>query len=830
MKNKYYLLFLLIPLAGFYLFNGKGVKQAAVMQSNAVTSQKALLALETKLNRKLEVEWNTQNQLPVFVRGKLTAAGYSASSTRAADGIKFISENKELFGLKDPGNELKLISMERDQLSMTHVKYQQMINEVEVFHGQLSVHFNSDGSIESVNGRYLPTPQMDLTPSISKSSAISIAKSGLRNYKAESEQANLMIYSKELSDYLVYGVKLPAQLTPNMIVFVNARSGEIIKVDDGIRYDGPVTGTGIGLNGQLKTINTYLSGGTYFMLNAALPMYKPPIDSFFGVIRTFDGQRDTAGNGLQKAILVSDPNNDNNFNDNQDLKAAVDAHYYTQKVYEFYKSHYNRNGIDNNGMSMINVVHYKDKLNNAFSSGNITVYGDGDGVQLSNTAEAFDVIAHEITHSVTTFTAALVYELQSGAINESMSDVFGTLVDSTDWLLGEDIYTPGIAGDAMRNMQDPHNGQAQGDINKGWQPAHMSEFVTLENKEDQDFGGVHINSGIPNKAFYNVASQIGFWKSGRIWYRALTVYLTNNSQFTDLRLACLNSAKDLYGAASQEYNTVSSAFDAVGITGSGPGPGTVDLVYDDDSPGTGVYENAANWALAVKLSSPAGADISNVKVYISGDNLGSDGHFYLIMLNESAGTGLPYQNLINPYLHTPSSAGWQSFNVTNRKAPGNFFVGVLYDGTSQPLVGADMPPGNGRSYEYDPDSKLWFKLIPPYDYTLFIRASIKTATGVTEIDTRVPERFEVMQNYPNPFNPSTSIKYSLPKAENVKITIYDMTGKQVAELVNQQQEPGTYEVTWNSRDNSGNTVASGIYLYTIEAGKNFQTNKMLLLK
>jgi hypothetical protein len=482
---------------------------------------------------------------------------------------------------------------------------------------------------------------------------------------------------------------------------------------------------------------------------------------------------------------------------------------------------------------MESVVHYGINLNNAYWNGFFMTYGDGDGVVLSNLAGSFDVIAHEITHGVTSKTAELVYELQPGAMNESMSDVFGVLADSADWLVGEDVYTPGIAGDALRSMQDPNMGLPS--THPNWQPAHMNEYVELPNDPQHDHGGVHVNSGIPNKAFYNAASVIGRSKAGIIWYRALTVYLTNNSQFVDARNACLNSAKDFFGQGSTEYNAVASGFSAVGIESSGGQ--TYSLTYDDNDPYTGVYEPDANWELAVKFSPPvSNVKVTQVKVSIVGDNnYYGNGHFTLKMYNADGTNSLPGTQLISPYSYTPSVTGWQVFDLTNVNPNGDFYVSLLYDGTNQPLIGADLPPGNQRAYEYNNAS--WYKLNSPDDYTLFMRATVVTLTSVVEIDTRVPEKFTISQNYPNPFNPSTSIKYGLPTDSHVKLEIFDNNGRKVTELVNNNQDPGTYQVFWNGANDLGQSVASGVYHYRIQVidaqdqgNVRVEVNKMLLIK
>lgn len=820
MKSK--LLLVCIALLHFNAYSGIGIKtKSADVQFYRHDAKKGLALLEQTSGNKLQVTWNNENSTPVFVTGKLTKPGWSKSS-KELEGKRFLSENSELFGLKDANNELLLNSTFTDELNMTHVKYDQSLNGIRIFPSQVIVHFNNDGSVESVNGNYIPTPLINTVPETDAQTAISNAKR-LINYKTDKEESSLIIFRSGLKLTLAYEVRLPGSYYPEMKVFINAKDGSVIKKDDGLRYDGPVTGTGIGLKGTTRSIHTYLSGGTYYLIDATLPMYVPPVNNFTGVINTYNAKNDTAGDGYGKATLVTDPNNDNNFNDSTSLRAAVDAHYWTEKVYNFYKSHFGRNSFDDKGSTLTSIVHYKYKFQNAFWNGAGMTYGDGDGVDLADFASSLDVIAHEITHGVTQYTSQLVYELQPGAINEHMSDVVGVLADSSNWLMGEDVLTPAIPGDAIRNMQDPHNGYSPGDIL--WQPANMSEYVTLPDNEANDWGGVHINSGIPNKAFYNVASVIGRYKAGKIWYRAETTYLNSNSQFSELRIACENSAKDLFGQ-STELSTVSSGFENVGIIDNS----STEIAYDDGTPESYVYMTSSDTRLAGKISPPIGTcEVKEIRINIAGDANNGTAHFTLEMFS-SGNTGLPSTSLINPYSYTPSAVGWQAFTISNLSVTKDFFISVRYDGTNYAAIAADNPPGLGRSYLYDPQSSSWSNLTGSYDYVLYMRATVKTVTGIAEIDNRIPESFEVSQNYPNPFNPSTTIRYSLPEETYVSIKIFDVNGNYVADLADNHQNPGTYSITWNGKNNNGQSVASGVYYFNIKAGNFVKTTKMMLLK
>lgn len=828
--KRIFLLFICITVPIILGFAGSGVK---VKNSTVSFSQhdryKGLSSLEASAGHKLNVRWNKFNSTPAFVGGGLTKQGYAGSMRAAGDGIRFLTENRELFGIKEPDKELKPVRIFNDDLKMTHVKYEQRVNGIRIYYSDLIVHIKQDGSIESVNGTYVPTPEINTQPSISAEAAISAALKET-DYVPSSRSAELVLYPKDNKPILAYEVLLPGSFYPNMKLFIDALDGTVLKKDDGLRYDGPVRGSGTGLNGKAKDIELYLSKGKYFMIDATLPMYKPPVDSLWGVIKTFDALNDTIGSGYLKVAFVTHLTS--NFNDDERLKAAVDAHAFSRLVYNFYKSHYNRNSFDDNGSTLQNIVHFKNNYNNAFWNGKFMSYGDGDGEYCSNLAGGLDVIGHEITHGVTERTADLVYELQSGAINESISDVFGSLVDSTNWQIGEDVYTPYIDGDAMRDMSDPHNGEDYGDTKHGWQPAHMDEFMVMDNDSKHDWGGVHTNSGIPNKAFYNVAHSIGRWKAGQIWYRALTVYLTKYSQFSDLRIACLSSAKDLYGEGSDAYKAVADGFTDVGITDTPTHPELTEMIYDDGDPSASVYEDAANWKLAVKFSPPSGNySLTQMKIYTAGDKYNGNSQFKLGVYKEDPSSGLPGEVLFPAETTPPNGTGWQIFDITqSNSSSGDFFLSVEYDGIGYPYIGADAPPGNGKAYEYDPTKKLWYKLEPPNDYTLFIRAKVKTTTAVAEIDPQVPAQFALEQNYPNPFNPSTNIRYALPAAAQVKVEVYDLTGRRVAGLVNNYQAAGTYNVTWNGVNDLGEKVSSGVYFCHIKAGSFEKTMKMSLLK
>jgi hypothetical protein len=242
-------------------------------------------------------------------------------------------------------------------------------------------------------------------------------------------------------------------------------------------------------------------------------------------------------------------------------------------TFDLYYNIFGRNSIDNAGMDLVGTVHYDQSYNNAYWNGSQMVFGDGDGIIFNRFTAAIDVVGHELAHGVTQHTANLDYSRQSGALNESMSDVFGSMVKQyklnqkaadADWLIGGGIFTNQVHGVALRSMKAP--GTAYDDPKLGGkdpQPAHMSNYVNTSN----DHGGVHINSGIPNHAFYLLAVALGGYsweKAGRIWYATLCdSRLTHSANFVDFASLTADNAAKLFDAATQ--NAVIDAWGQVGI-------------------------------------------------------------------------------------------------------------------------------------------------------------------------------------------------------------------------------------------------------------------------
>jgi Zn-dependent metalloprotease len=248
-------------------------------------------------------------------------------------------------------------------------------------------------------------------------------------------------------------------------------------------------------------------------------------------------------------------------------------------TYDFYCNVFDRNSIDGHGMRLDASVHFGEDYDNAFWNGQQMVFGDGDGRIFVSFTKAIDVVGHELTHGVTQCTAALEYHDQSGALNESMSDVFGSLVKQyqlkqsvaqADWLIGAGILAPGIHGQALRSMKAPGTAYDDPTLGKDPQPDNMDDY----NTDPGDNGGVHINSGIPNLAFYLVCDQLqgnAWGDPGHIWYTTL-LQLSPFSQFKDCATISTQVAGTLFGTGSKQQQAVQEAWTQVKVLGPNGAP------------------------------------------------------------------------------------------------------------------------------------------------------------------------------------------------------------------------------------------------------------------
>jgi Zn-dependent metalloprotease len=252
---------------------------------------------------------------------------------------------------------------------------------------------------------------------------------------------------------------------------------------------------------------------------------------------------------------------------------ATNAYDNAGLVRRFYQEVLNRNSIDNQALDLVLNVHFSTNYNNAFWDGDDMTFGDGDGVIFSGFARSLDVVGHELAHGVTQFTSGLVYSKEPGALNEHFSDVFGTTItqwaagetpETADWLIGDEIMGPQLYGEALRSMRHPGTAYDNSILGKDPQPATYADRYT----GTADNGGVHINSGIPNRAFYLSATELGDTiTAARIWYHALQ-FLPPSANFSQAAKQVADSARILVKAGmipKGAAQIVRGAWRAVGV-------------------------------------------------------------------------------------------------------------------------------------------------------------------------------------------------------------------------------------------------------------------------
>lgn len=562
----------------------------------------------------LQAKISPETGTPYAISGNFEATPGRSIDQQVAD---YFAAVQPLLKLDDPSAELAIARMDVEG-DFLHLRYQQQWQGVPVYGGEVILHKNKE-AFYLLNGRFFPTPSLaDVTPQLTAEAAAELALAHVSQFTtvknlspAELQlvptgqvESELVIYHPAKSaegERLAWHLTVVPNITHRYAYFVDAKTGEIIQHHSELcnltghlhgaldckSHDAPphhpspitnfelppppTTANATDLNGQTRTINVFQQSGSFYLIDASRSMFSPAQSSIpndpSGVIWTLSGQNNSPENNNFQAAHVNSSNN--TWSD----PVAVSAHYNGGLAYEYFKNTFGRESINGQGGNIVSLIHITESngagMDNAFWNGAAMFYGNGDMAFNSPLAKSLDVAGHEMSHGVVQATANLEYQGESGALNESFADVFGAMIDRDDWKIGEGIVnTAFFPTGALRDMQNPHNGGNSVNDN-GWQPAHYSERFT----GPEDNGGVHINSGIVNKAFQLFATEVGKGKAEQVYYRALTQYLVKSSQFIDQRIAVIQAATDLHGANSSEVTAAQNAFTAVGI-GSGSGTNT----------------------------------------------------------------------------------------------------------------------------------------------------------------------------------------------------------------------------------------------------------------
>ena len=483
-----------------------------------------------------------------------------------------------------PSNKFsfRLFNSNSDQLGFEHKRYRMYYDRVEVAYSSLSVHIR-EGAVTSSSGNInaiVPSIELpSLTEETAQSSALNFV--GDSEFMWEIDKPSNHIESEfypmgklmYLPNYfegnntltLTYAFNVYAsQPLSRELIFVNAQNGTIQFQENLLHTGGDSKGTAV---------------------TAYIDTQEVVTDSLTGFFRLRDSTRGTAIvtlNSLTQrnytgAVDFIDSNNFwNNINASRD-EYATDAHWGTEATYDYLLNVHNRNSIDNNGFPLVSYVHYDQNYANAFWNGTVMTYGDGNSTSsLSNPLVSLDIVAHEVTHGLTDYTSDLIYANESGALNESFSDIFGTALEfyarptRANWLIGEDV------GGAIRSMSNP-NSFGHPDTYEGQSWRQTKGCIPTGNN---DRCGVHSNSGVQNYWFYlltnggtgvNDATDsftvvgLGINKAEKIAFRNLTVYLNPSSNHDEARFYAIKSAIDLYGACSPEVEATTNAWYAVGV-------------------------------------------------------------------------------------------------------------------------------------------------------------------------------------------------------------------------------------------------------------------------
>ncbi|WP_435280489.1 M4 family metallopeptidase [Streptomyces koelreuteriae] len=481
--------------------------------------------------------------------------------------------------------ETKVRDVVVDEDGTQHVRYDRTYHRLPVLGGDFVVHLNPDGTYRGANRATKSALSLaDVTPKVTAPKAADLAASLLRAAHLGETLKKLTAKPRLVVDALHGAPKLAWQTDAvahdglgnpvGQTVLTDATTGDRIDAWDTMET---VSGDGKSLYGGTVGLNTTKSGASYRLKDATR-----------GGTYTGDAENKTDRCLLTvcvsraPATLFSDADNHWATGKTSDrATVAVDAQYGTDVTWDYYKNVHNRKGIAGDGKGSFNRVHYGKKYNNAFWDDNCfcMTYGDGDGKQLGPLV-SLDVAGHEMSHGVTSKTAALTYSGESGGLNEATSDIFGTLVefhaknskDPGDWLIGEKVVRSGLGRESLRRMDKPSKDGKSVDC---WS----------DKAADLD---VHYSSGIGNHFAYLLAEGsgaktingvshssptcdgstvkgIGKAKLGKIWYRALTVYMTSSTDYAAARKATLSAAKDLYGGGSTEQKAVASAWSAVKV-------------------------------------------------------------------------------------------------------------------------------------------------------------------------------------------------------------------------------------------------------------------------
>lgn len=552
--------------------------------------------------------------VPTYIRAldiPLAIAATPDHDSRTNAVKTFLQQQAALFRMRDPASEIALMESHSDTQGLHHYRFGQQLDGVPVRGAELTAHFNALGELRIVMARTVPTPGIDTSPALSEDDALQIARAQFDSADV-TQQARLEIRTVDAAVQLVYSVESLVGEINRWQTVVDANSGTVQRhyLD---HHENEAQASGTDLQHAVQFFTAWAEGGRYHLVDVTTPKRtytEMPLQqrSLYGDTYVVDFLQTEGSDSTITSSAFANAGWD---------AAGVSAIINGQASFRYFRDTHDHHGTDDNNANLLLGIHYGKDYDNAFWNGEWMIFGDGGNV-FSNLAGCLDIVGHEMSHGVVQNTAGLIYENQSGALNESIADLFGVLIEGRNWTLAEDCTKPQPG--YLRNMQDPHKGLS-------WQPKHMSEYVELPNTREGDWGGVHVNSGIPNRAAYllieglaaeGMGESIGRTTAETLYYRALSTYLVSSAMFIDLRRAMLLAADDLYATDDTVKPAIRAAFDAVGIVEAGSQNSAGNTLTSD--PGRldfGDVEVGERKSLALRVRNNADVEVNISDVHLS---------------------------------------------------------------------------------------------------------------------------------------------------------------------------------------------------------------------
>lgn len=763
--------------------------------------------------------------------------------------------------------DLLFISSELDQLGIEHFRYQQTQNGIPIEGAYLVQHVKA-GKVLSQNGLIIKASEVIANKGHSKISE-QVALENAKNYiaakrykwetveeenflKKETKNPNAtflpkgqLVYYNSGSNFnadnlrLAYKFDIYAEVPiSRKFVFVDAQNGKILGAEELIKtingegtdrdihvdYHPIISNNSSLLTNATGTATTAYSGTQNIVTDYTGTTYRLRETGRGNGIETYNLKKSTS---YSSAVDFTDSDNNwNNVNAAED-QYATDAHWGSEKVYDYYLGSYNRNGIDANGMKMLSYVHYSTNYLNAYWDGSRMTYGDGDSTTTPLTS--LDIVGHEMTHGVTERTSALAYRGESGALNEAYSDILGKAVEfyakptTANWLMGSQI------GMTFRSMSNP-NQYNQPDTYKG------TKWVTVTGcspTQNNDYCGVHTNSGVLNYWFYLLTvggsgtndigsnfnvSGIGITKAAAIAYRTNTSYLGSSSTYADARTYSIKSAEDLYGVGSNEANQVMNAFYAVGI-GAAAGSGTTTCSGPSTITSSNITQTTAtiNWGAvtgsvgySIEYKTTASSTWTSSDVTTTSKNLTglSAGTTYDIRVKNNCSTTSSSNYTTGQFTTTASTSSCSNAYESNNTVA-----------TATPITSLSTDYNAAIQVSGDID---WYKIV----FSTGGQATIKLANLTHDVDLRLysSNGSTVLKSSLNGGTTAEKIQYTFA-AGTYYIKVYPYSGYNANSCYNLRVEPG-YTIGNDSNPATNNAELSNdnIKLYPNPVVTSFTLN------